>query len=232
MAPKIGDLGHFLGGKRPESRKEEEIMEMRAKFYYLINRVLFRKTFLPTDAKCLSQPERILVLREAHEGGCVEHAGACSLARKVIRAGFYWPTLKKYAEEMVRKCDFSQKHGQKIHIPTISSPCPFARWGIDIIGSFIKEKGNKQFLVVAIDYFTKLVEAEPLSKISQDEMIHFIRKNIDCRLGLPRILVSDNGPRFKGDKIKAWCNEMKIEQIFTAVTHPQANGQVEVINGV
>lgn len=59
-------ISQFLEGKRPGSKKEEEIMEMRARFNYPINGVLFRKMFLSTDAKCLSQPEGILVLREAH----------------------------------------------------------------------------------------------------------------------------------------------------------------------
>lgn len=86
----------FLEGKRPESKKEEEILEMSAIFYYLINGMLFRKAFLPTDATCLSQPEGILVVREAHEGGCAEHVGARSLARKVARAGFYWMRKKWY----------------------------------------------------------------------------------------------------------------------------------------
>lgn len=176
-------------------------------------------------------------MREAHERGCAEHAGFRYLPRKVVRAGFFWPTMRKDADEMVRKCTSCQKHGQKIHIPAtdmiaVSSPCPFARWGIDIVGTFGKEKGGKQFLVVAVDYFTKWVEAEPLSKISQDEMIHFIWKNICCRFGIPRIIVLDNGPQFKGEKIQAWCEEMMIKQIFTAMAHPQANGQVEVINRV
>lgn len=110
--------------------------------------------------------------------------------------------MKKDTDEMVRKCDSRQKHGQNIHVPAtemiaISSPCPFARWGIDIVGSFVKANGGKQFLVVAVDYFTKWVEAEPLTKISQDEMIYFIWKNICCWLGLPRIIISNNGPQFK-----------------------------------
>lgn len=49
---------------------------------------------------------------------------------------------------------------------------------------------------------------------------------------MPRVIVSDNGPQFKGEKIQAWCEEMMIKQIFIAVAHPQANGQVEVVNRV
>lgn len=101
----------FLEENRPELKKEEEILERRARFYYLINGVLFRKRFLATDAKCPPRPEEILVVREAHKGGCVKHVGARSLAQKIIRAGFYWPTLKKDVEEIVQKCDSSHKHG-------------------------------------------------------------------------------------------------------------------------
>lgn len=59
-------------------------MERKAMFYYLINGALFRKTFLPVDAKCFSQAEGILVLREAYEGKCAEHAGFRSLALNFI----------------------------------------------------------------------------------------------------------------------------------------------------
>lgn len=135
----------FLEGRKPESKREKEILERRARFYYLVNGALYRKTFLPVDAKFFSRTEGIMVLREAHEGGCAEHVGFHSLARKVARAGFYWPTMRKDAEHMVKKCPSCQKHGQKIHIPgteviAISSPCRFTRSGIDIVRPFVKAK--------------------------------------------------------------------------------------------
>lgn len=143
------------------------------------------------------------MLREAHEGGCAEHAGARSLAMKVIRAGFYWPTLKVDAIELVQKCLVCQKPGPLIHVPaadmiSVSSPCPFAQWGIDIVGPFVKTTGQCWFLVVAVDYFTKWVEAEPLTRITEGEMLKFLWRSICCRFGLPRVLVSDNGAQFKG----------------------------------
>lgn len=125
-------------------------MERKARFYYLINGALFRKTFLPVDARCLSQAEGILVLREAHEGECAEHAGFCSLARNVIRPGFFWPTMKKDTDEMVRKCASCQKHRQNIHVPAtemiaISSPCPFARWKSILWGHLLKQREGNRF---------------------------------------------------------------------------------------
>ena len=57
-----------------------------------------------------------------------------------------------------------------------------------------------KFLVVGIDYFTKWVEAEPLAKITQQNVKNFIWKNIVCRFGVPRVLVSDNGRQFNKNK--------------------------------
>ena len=53
-----------------------------------------------------------------------------------------------------------------------------------------------KFLAVRIDYFTKLVEAEPLASITQQNVKNFVWKNIVCRFGVPRVLVSDNGREF------------------------------------
>ncbi|KAL0400313.1 UNVERIFIED_CONTAM: Ribonuclease HI [Sesamum radiatum] len=81
-----------------------------------------------------------------------------------------------------------------------------------------------------VEYFTKWVEAEAVAKISEKEDINFIWKNIICRFGIPRVLISDNGTQFQEKAIVVWCRELKIEQNFTSVGNPQANGQTEVTN--
>lgn len=83
---------------------------------------------------------------------------------------------------------------------------------------------------MAVDYFSKWVEAKPLAKIDEDKVINFLWKNIYCRVEIPRILVTDNGSQFNGVGVREWCTELKITQRFTYVTHPQANRQVEVTN--
>ena len=55
-----------------------------------------------------------------------------------------------------------------------SSPWPFAQWGLDIVGPFSKAVGNKKYLPVCTDYFTKLVEAEPLANIRDVDVKRFI----------------------------------------------------------
>ena len=55
--------------------------------------------------------------------------------------------------------------------------------------------GKKQlkFLIVAIDYFTKWVEVEPVITITEAKVTSFVWKNIICKFGLPRVIISDNG---------------------------------------
>ncbi|XP_073138204.1 uncharacterized protein [Henckelia pumila] len=116
------------------------------------------------------------------------------------------------------------------YMKAVVAACPFDQWGMDTVGPFPVSTGQRKFLLVAVDYFSKWVEAEPLAKITENEVLNFLWKNIVCRFGIPRRLVSDNGRQFCGSKVRAWCQEMKIEQVFTSVAYPQGNGQVEVTN--
>ncbi|KAL0445059.1 UNVERIFIED_CONTAM: hypothetical protein Slati_2228600 [Sesamum latifolium] len=82
--------------------------------------------------------------------------------------------MKQDAIRLVSKCEKCQKHSSLIHQPaepltTMLSPCPFRQWGIDIVGPFPLACGQRKFLLVAVDYFTKWVEAEPLARITEGE---------------------------------------------------------------
>ncbi|KAL0361080.1 UNVERIFIED_CONTAM: hypothetical protein Sradi_3792500 [Sesamum radiatum] len=63
------------------------------------------------------------------------------------------------------------------------------QWGIDIVGPFLLAAGQRKFILVAIDYFIKWVEAEPLARITEGEVMKFIWKNIVCRFGIPREII-------------------------------------------
>lgn len=83
----------------------------------------------------------------------------------------------------VKKCVKCQLHGPLIHLPAeemmiVSTPYPFAQWGIDVVGPFPMASGQRKFLVVAVDYFSKWVEAEPLAKITGKKIMRFIWTNM------------------------------------------------------
>jgi len=89
-----------------------------------------------------------------------------------------------------------------------------------------------KYLVVAIEYFTKWIEAEPVAHITTHKIQHFVWKNIVCHFGVPRLLVFDNGTQFASQQLGKLCTKVGIKQVFTSVEHPQTNGQVESANRV
>ncbi|XP_057808901.1 uncharacterized protein LOC131023379 [Salvia miltiorrhiza] len=224
---------HFL--KTGERLNRETNQRARYENYCLLNDQLYKRSFTQPLLKCLSPEEANFALNEVHAGCCGGHTGFRDLVRKIIRAGFYWPNINKDAREFVRKCEACQRHAGRINIPgepmgVMYAACPFDKWGIDIVGKLPMAPGGKCFLLVAVDYFSKWVEAEAVGKIDEVTVERFIWRNICCRFGVPRIIVSDNGTQFTGQRIADFCDRMDITQRFVSVAHPQANGQVELAN--
>ena len=92
--------------------------------------------------------------------------------------------------------------------------------------------GNKKYLLVGIDYFTKWVEAEPLANIRDVDAKRFIWKNIITRFGIPHVLISDNGLQFDSKMFRKYCGELGITNRYSTPTYPQRNGQTEAVNKV
>ena len=112
----------------------------------------------------------------------------------------------------------------------ISSPWPFAQWGIDIMGPFPLRKKQLRFLIVTINYFTKWVKAEPVATITEAKITSFVWKNIICRFGVPRIIIADNGKQFDNPKFQKFCQDLGIKNYYSSPRHPQVNGQTKVTN--
>ncbi|XP_075499328.1 uncharacterized protein LOC142537719 [Primulina tabacum] len=230
-------IAYITNHELPEDKARAQKIKRQAPRFVLLNKILYRRSFQGPLLKCLNEKEVDYVLREIHEGCCAEHLGGMSLTRKTMLAGFWWPTLKQDSARLVQICEGCQHHSNFSYSPaTLMKPiwasCPFDQWGMDIVGPFPVARAQKKFLLVAVDYFSKWVEAEPLAKITEQEVLKFLWKNILCRFGVPRRIISDNGRQFQGKGITSWCQEMKITQSFTSVAYPQANGQTEVVNRV
>nr|KYP55953.1 Pol polyprotein [Cajanus cajan] len=103
---------------------------------------------------------------------------------------------------------------------------------MDILGPFPLAKGQCKFLLVAVDYFTKWIEAEPLATITANNVQKFLWKSIVTRFGIPYALITDNGLQFAERKFNKFLEELGIKHRFTSVEHPQANCQAEAANKV
>nr|GEW69949.1 reverse transcriptase domain-containing protein [Tanacetum cinerariifolium] len=135
------------------------------------------------------------------------HAGPRSVVAKALRSSYSWPTMHTNSRNLIRECNDCQVHrpvprNPQEKLTPITSPWPFYKWGIHIAGPFPEGPGKVKFLIGAIDYFTKWIEA----------------RTVATKTG-----AQDN-------PFKDWCEKLSIRQCFTSVKHPQANGLVERAN--
>jgi hypothetical protein len=72
--------------------------------------ILYKRGFITPLIKCLGANETQEVLADLHDGICEQHLGAKALAKKVLRAGYYWPTMLKDAQDYVNLFDKCQRH--------------------------------------------------------------------------------------------------------------------------
>ena len=114
----------------------------------------------------------------------------------------------------------------------LSSPWPFAQWGLDIMGPFPQAIGNRRWLLIETDYFTKWVEAEPLTNIKDVDAKRFFWRNIVTRFEVPRTLISNNGLQFDSKAFQRYCGKLGIRNRYSTPTYPQRNGQAEASNKV
>ncbi|GJV67139.1 reverse transcriptase domain-containing protein [Tanacetum coccineum] len=147
------------------------------------------------------------------------HAGTRSVMAKALRIGYYWPTMHEDARKLIQACQDCQVHkpvprNPQQKLSPITSPWPFYKWGIDIVGPFPEGPGKVKFLIVAIDYFTKWIEAKSVATITGSQIKKFMWDNIVCRFGLPGEIISDNGNLREGikarldEKSKNWMEEL------------------------
>ena len=136
----------------------------------------------------------------------------------------------------VRKCHKCQTFADNVNAPPVplnvlAAPWPFSMWGIDVIGAIEPKASNgHRFILVAIDYFTKWVEAASYASVTRNVVIRFIKKEIICRYGLPRKIITDNATNLNNKMMKEMCEDFKIQHHNSTPYRPKMNGVVEAAN--
>ena len=88
------------------------------------------------------------------------------------------------------------------------------------MGSLPLGKNQYKFLIIEIDYFTKWVEAEPTTIITEAKVTSFIWKNIVCRFDIPNVIISDNGKQFDNPKFQKNCQDIGIKNHCSSPRYP------------
>jgi transposase InsO family protein len=91
---------------------------------------------------------------------------------------------------------------------------------------------NLKYVVVAVEYFSKWIEAKPLATITSATVQKFFWQNIVCRFVVPKAITVDNGTQFDAETFKDFCDQIGTKIHFASVRHPESNGSVERANGI
>jgi hypothetical protein len=106
------------------------------------------------------------------------------------------------------------------------------RWGLDLLGPLPPAQGNLKYVVVAVQYFSKWIEAKPLATITSVTVQKFFWQNIVCGFGVPKAITVDNGTQFDAEAFKEFCDQIGTKIHFASVRHPESNGLIERVNGI
>ncbi|XP_071708806.1 uncharacterized protein [Rutidosis leptorrhynchoides] len=170
------DIIEFLRTRSlPEGEKEAMKIRVKVPNYELQGELLYQKSYLGASLRCVGPKEAAMIIDEIHKGSCGLHSGSRIVTKRIKRLGYCWPRMYANTAERIRVCQECQLHAPVSRAPQhpmipITLPWPFCKLAIDIVGPFPKGVGNAEYLVVAIDFFTKWVEAKPLAAGWVDEL--------------------------------------------------------------
>ena len=124
------------------------------------------------------------------------------------------------------------KKGKRARAPLRSFPLigPWHMVGMDVVGPFSETKAGNKYALCVVDYFTKWPEAIAIPDQKTETLLSAVINNIVCRHGVPRIILSDQGPAFNSQKFKEECDILGAKQVFSPPYHQQSNGLVERCN--
>nr|GFC10494.1 reverse transcriptase domain-containing protein [Tanacetum cinerariifolium] len=234
--PWFADFANYHAGNfivKGMSSQQKNKFFKDVKHYFWDDPYLFKICADQIIRRCVSGQEAIDILKACHSGPTGGHHGPNYTARKVFDSGFYWPTIYRDAQNLVKNCDICQRQGkisQRDEMPqNFIQVCEiFNIWGIIFMGPFPSSRGNKYILVV-VDYLSKWVEAKALPTNDSQVVCKFL-KNLFAQFGAPRAIISNRGTHFCNDQFTKVLQKYGVTHRLATPYHPQTSGQVEVSN--
>ena len=156
------------------------------------------------------------LLQMLHDG----HPGICAM-QSLARMHIYWPNIDADIVEFTKKSVLCHHDTNVPLYPWAAPPEPWSRIHIDFAGPY----EGRMFLIV-IDAYTRWLEVIPVKNITSKTTVTKLRE-IFARFGLPRSIVSDNGPQLTSDEFEQFCREHDIKHIKVTPYHPKSNGLAE-----
>ncbi|PNY03357.1 hypothetical protein L195_g026684, partial [Trifolium pratense] len=237
VAPWFADFANYMVGKTIPSdftSQQRKKFLHDCKFYVWDEPFLYKRGVDGLLRRCVPEDEQEKVLWHCHDSSYGGHFSGDRTAAKVLQSGLFWPTLFKDAFTYVKRCDRCQRTGnisKRNEMPQnpVLEVEIFDVWGIDFMGPF-PSSYSKTYILVAVDYVSKWVEAIATQTNDAQVVVSFLKKNIFSRFGVPRALISDEGTHFLNRKMEALLRKYNVHHRIATPYHPQTSGQVEVSN--
>ncbi|GKA27372.1 reverse transcriptase domain-containing protein [Tanacetum coccineum] len=220
------------------SKEDKDLMLLESKYTnhepwyadfanYIVGKVVPPNWTFQKRKRCVAGREILKILGHCHLGPTGGHHSAKVMARKVYQSGFYWPSIFKDANEYVRRCDICQRSGNissrnEMHQNNIQVCEVFDVWRLDFMRPFPNSRGNK-YILVAVDYVSKWVEAQALPTNDARVVVKFLR-SLFARFGVPKALISDRGTHFCNSQLEKALQRYGVTYKISTAYHPQTNG--------
>jgi hypothetical protein len=178
--------------------RERRSIRLKSTQYRLINLVLFHVNYDGLLLRCLKHEYADKVLKELHDGPVGGHFTGNTTTHKILRVGYYWPTLFRDAHTYARNCKTCQMSTERekravVPLQPVAVSRPFKQWGLDIIEEITSIYSNQhRYILTSTEYFTKWAEFIPLTHVNEKVVIKFIEQQLITSLGMPFILVFYN----------------------------------------
>jgi hypothetical protein len=220
---------HLIGHKR-------RALRLKAAKYCIIQDGLGWRNPDGVILRCVDELESKRLLVDFHSGFCGGHFAAKTIAHKILRAGYYWPTIFSDVHKMVRGCQQCQLFTGKqklaaLPLQPVVVEAPFQQWGLDFIGQFKDNSSNGYtWIITTTDYFTKWVEEIPTKSATDKVVMDFLEDKIITRFGVPAKITTDNAKAFSSTELSSFCFKYGIMLSHSSNYYPQGNGLAESNN--
>jgi len=217
-------------------KNKARTLKLKAAKFCIIKSALYWKDPGGILLNCLVEEEAKTTVEDFHKGDCGGHLFWKTMANKILRAGFYWPSLFSNVYKAVKSCHECQifqgkKKLQPLPLKPIEISAPFQQWGLDFIGEIHPaSSGQHRWILTATDYFTKWIEAIPTRQATDSVIISFLENNILSRFGCPHKSITDNAAAFKSKNMVDFCYKYNVSLGHSTAYHPQGNGLAESLN--
>ncbi|KAG7585659.1 Ribonuclease H-like superfamily [Arabidopsis thaliana x Arabidopsis arenosa] len=203
--------------------------------YYWDEPYLYKKGTDGLFRRCIAEEEVQGVLEHCHGSAYGGHFATFKTVQKVLQAGLWWPSMFKDAYGFIAKCDPCQRMGnitRRNEMPQtpILEVEVFDVWGIDFMGPFNPSSYGNKYILVAVDYVSKLVEAIASPTNDHKVVLKLFKSIIFPRFGIPKAVISDGGSHFINKVFESLLKKHGVKHKVATPYHPQTSGQVEVSN--